>query len=293
MIIDCHTHINNYHDEQVESLQTCLSDLQREMKRNRVDTALVLTSYKVAPGRPTTHEAVQATRALKHLFVVAGLSYLHFRPEEIEDLRQYLNEGTVRGLKLYPGYEPFYPHDEKLRPVYELAEEFDVPVMIHTGDTFSARGKLKYAHPLNVDEVAVEYPRVKLIICHLGNPWFRDTMEVVYKNANVYTDISGLVLGDFTDRFESYMAKQFQEMLLFGVEPDKVLFGTDWPISSMESYLRFMDEVKIPEREKWKILYDNAAKLFRLSPENSIINARSGLSGLFQHRAGNSLRDAE
>lgn len=264
MIIDCHTHINNYHNEQVESLKSCLDALQLEMRRNRVDIALVLTSYKVTPGRPSTHDAVRATRDLSNLFIVAGISYLDFDPAELNSLRQYLEEGSVRGLKLYPGYEPFYPADPKLEPVYRLAAEMQVPVMIHTGDTFTPRGKLKYAHPLNVDDVAVDYPETNFVICHLGSPWFRDCMEVVYKNSNVYTDISGLVLGNFTDRFESYMHKQLQEMLTYGVEPDKVLFGTDWPISSMDSYLEFMEELNIPQRERQKILYENAARLFKL-----------------------------
>jgi uncharacterized protein len=181
----------------------------------------------------------------------------------------------VRGLKLYPGYEPFYPSDEILHPVYELAEEFDVPVMIHTGDTYSPTGKIKYSHPINVDEVAVDFPRVNFVICHLGNPWTRDAMEVVYKNENVYTDISGLVLGDFTDRFEVFMRKQLQEMILFGVNPDSVLYGTDWPICTMETYIKFMRELKLPLAEKKKIFWENGAKLFKFSPDDSQLHAGS------------------
>lgn len=264
MIIDCHTHINNYHNDEVVSLHECLENLQREMRRNRVDIALVLTSYKVTPGRPSTKDAVLATRNLQNLYIVAGISYTSFNKEELSELREYLSEGSIRGLKLYPGYEPFYPNDKKLQPVYELAAEFGVPVMIHSGDTYDPRGKIKFSHPIHIDDVAVDHPDVNIVICHIGNPWIRDCMEVVYKNKNVYTDISGLVLGDFTDRFEVYMRKQLQEMLLYGVEPDKVLYGTDWPISSMRSYLDFMEELTIPDREKRKIFFENAAKLFKL-----------------------------
>ena len=264
MIIDCHTHVNNYHNEEVESLQGCLDTLLLHMKRNRVDLALVLTSYKVTAGRPSTREVVRATRDMKNVYVVAGFSYLHFHPNELGEIREYIQDGRVRGLKLYPGYEPFYPNDVKFAPLYDLAAEMNVPVMIHSGDTFTPKGKLKYSHPLHVDEAAVDFPGVNFVICHLGSPWFRDCMEVVYKNKNVYTDISGLVLGDFSDRFESYMRKQLQEMLVYGVEPDKVLFGTDWPISSMESYIDFIEELSIPEKDRKKIMYENAAKLFHL-----------------------------
>jgi predicted TIM-barrel fold metal-dependent hydrolase len=280
VIIDCHTHINNYHNEEVESLQTCLDDLLLTMRRNRVDASLVLTSYKVTPGRPSTRDVVDATRDLKNVFVVAGISYLNFTPGDLDELREYLRDGSVRGLKLYPGYEPFYPNDPKLDPVYALAAEAHVPVMIHSGDTFTPKGKVKYSHPLLVDEVAVDHPEVPFIICHLGSPWFRDCMEVVYKNRNVYTDISGLVLGDFSDRFEQFMSKQLQEMLIYGVEPDKVLFGSDWPISSMTSYIDFMEELKIPEKEKRKILFENSAELFRISTSNSQLGNGSMLSGL-------------
>lgn len=276
MIIDCHTHINNYHNDEVVSLKECLDNLQREMKKNRVDIALVLTSYKVTPGRPSTRDAVLATRDMDHVFIVAGIRYESFRKEDLGELREYLAEGSIRGLKLYPGYEPFYPSDQKLHSVYELAEEFGVPVMIHSGDTYNPMGRIRFSHPLHIDDVAVDHPGVNIVICHIGNPWIRDCMEVVYKNKNVYTDISGLVLGDFTDRFEVYMRKQLQEMLLYGVEPDKVLYGTDWPISSMSSYLEFMNELNIPDREKKKILSENALRLFKLKPPQPRRPAESG-----------------
>lgn len=278
MIIDCHTHLNHYHDESVDDLAGCLTRMQTAMRRNRVDVALVLTSYKVLPGRPSTQAVVEATRHLPNIHVVAGVSYRTFGEADLESWRGLLQAGELKGLKLYPGYEPFYPADPKLAPVYQLAEEFDVPVMIHCGDTYAPTGKVKYAHPLNVDEVAVDFPRVKFLICHLGNPWFRDCMEVVYKNENVYTDISGLTLGDFSDRFEAYMRQQLKEMLLWGMNPRKVLYGTDWPLATMESYVQFVGELKLPPRDRALMLYENAAALFKLD----VPAAASGLGSLLR-----------
>ena len=280
MIIDCHTHVNNYHDEQVDALVECIARLLTAMRRNRIDVALVLTSYKVVPGRPSTRAVVDATRHHSNLHVVAGVSWTNLTQGDLDELRALLQEGAIKGLKLYPGYEPFYPSDPKLTPVYLLAEEFEVPVMIHTGDTYSPSGKVKFSHPLHIDEVAVDFPRVKFVICHLGNPWLRDCMEVVYKNENVYADISGLVLGDFSDRFEEYMRKQLQEMLLWGMNPRKVLFGTDWPISSMESYLRFMDELRLPAVDKRLMLAENASRLFRIPLKDDLTGVSSLLRPL-------------
>jgi hypothetical protein len=280
MIIDCHTHLNNYTDESVHSLPEDLSRLQAIMRRNRIDVALILTSYKVVPGRPSARAVVEATTDLPNLHVIAGISWSTFGPEAEQELRSLLTARAIKGLKLYPGYEPFYPGDPKLTPAYLLAEEFDVPVMIHTGDTYAPSGKVKYAHPLHVDEVAVDFPRVKFLICHLGNPWFRDCMEVVYKNDNVYTDISGLTLGHFDDRFEAYMRQQLKEMILWGVNPNRVLYGTDWPLVSMESYLEFMEELKLPPRDKDLMFFENAAALFKLDLKPEVAGFGSWLRGL-------------
>ncbi len=278
MIIDCHTHLNNYHDEASHSLTADLARLQAEMRRHRVDVSLVLTSYKVSPGRPSARAVVEATQDLPNIHVVAGISWQTFCQADVDELRSLLTAGAIKGLKLYPGYEPFYPGDPKLTPAYLLAEEFDVPVMIHTGDTYAPTGKVKFAHPLHVDEVAVDFPRVKFLICHLGNPWFRDCMEVVYKNENVYTDISGLTLGQFTDRFEAYMRQQLKEMILWGVNPNKVLYGTDWPLASMESYLAFMEELKLPPGDKDMLFFENAAALFKLDVKHPAAGIASILS---------------
>jgi len=277
MIIDCHVHLNHYADEEVDVLSASLPKLLATMRRNRVDQSIILTSYKVSPGRPSTRQVVEAIKDTPSLHVVAGIGYETVNPAVIEDLDDLLGAGSLKGLKLYPGYEPFYPSDPKLEPVYDLAARHDVPVMIHCGDTYSPRGKVKYSHPLNVDEVAVDHPDVKFVICHLGNPWLADCAEVVYKNANVYADISGLVLGDFTDRFEAYMRRELQDLLVWGVDPSNVLYGTDWPISSMESYLEFMQDLKIPMKEREAIMWENAAKLFKL-PRTA---EASGLGALF------------
>jgi len=135
----------------------------------------------------------------------------------------------------------------------------------------SLRGKVKFSHPLEMDEVAVDHRNVNFVICHMGNPWIRDCMEVVYKNANVYTDMSGLTLGEFEDRFEVFLRKQVSEMLSYGVEPDALLYGTDWPISSMESYLDFMKELAIPQKERRMIMAENALELYGLDRGNSLI----------------------
>ncbi len=217
------------------------------------------------PTVPAQRRWSRAIGNIGNLGVVAGISYRHYKQRDLRELADFLQAGLVKGLKLYPGYEPFYPHDPRLQVVYELAEEFDVPVMIHSGDTYSPGGKLKYAHPLEVDEVAVDHPNVKFVICHLGNPWLVDCMEVVYKNTNVYADFSGLVLGEFTETFENYMEQQIDEVILYAGEPDRFLYGTDWPICSMKSYVEFVRQLKLTEEHRRAVMYENSRMLFKLA----------------------------
>ena len=264
MIIDCHVHLNNYHEDVAVSLEASLDNLQAAMAEAGVRYALVLTSYLVNPHRPSTAQVVRAVERIENLGVVAGVSYVHYKERDLRELAEFLEAGSVKGLKLYPGYEPFYPHDQRLQVVYELAEEFAVPVMIHSGDTYSPTGKVKYAHPLEIDEVAVDHPNVKFVICHLGNPWLVDCMEVVYKNKNVYADFSGLVLGDFTEAFEDYMEKQLEDVILYAGEPRYLLYGTDWPICSMKSYVEFVNQLKLSEADRRAVTYENARSLFKL-----------------------------
>ncbi|HEX6132657.1 MAG TPA: amidohydrolase family protein [Longimicrobiales bacterium] len=264
MIIDCHVHLNRYGEDEAPDLRDRYQLLRAEMDRHRVDYALILSSYLGNHDRPDTHEILDIVSGDPHVGVVAGVSYLNYRAADLAELRVLLSADLIRGLKLYPGYEPFYVHDPRMRVVYELAGEFDVPVMIHTGDTYDPKGKVKYAHPLEVDEVAVDFRDVTFVICHLGNPWITDAMEVIYKNPNVVGDISGFTLGHFEERFERFMLQQVNEVVAFAGDPSKLLYGTDWPICDMGSYQRFVRNLHLTPEETEQVLWRNSARLFRI-----------------------------
>lgn len=280
MIIDCHTHLNRYEDGELATLRERYQLLKDQMAKNAVNYSLVLSSYKVSEWRPSIREILEVVDDDPAIGVVAGVSYYHYRAADLADLRAMLREGRIKGLKLYPGYEAFYVHDARMRVVYELAAEFGVPVMIHTGDTFDPKGKVKYAHPLEVDEVAVDNRDVTFVICHLGNPWVTDAMEVIYKNENVVGDISGLTLGSFEERFEQYMLQQLKDVVAFAGEPSHLLFGTDWPICELPSYLRFVRNLGLTEEENELILWKNTARVFNLDisqiPSDEAVAGASG-----------------
>lgn len=110
-------------------------------------------------------------------------------------------------MKIYLGYYPYYAFDDVYQPVYELAKKHRVPVVFHTGDTYAEGAILKYAHPLTIDEVAVKHRDVTFVMAHLGDPWCLTAAEVMYKNRNVYADLSGLIVGT-TDKVAQHMKKK-------------------------------------------------------------------------------------
>ncbi|WP_179946341.1 amidohydrolase family protein [Candidatus Nitrosocosmicus hydrocola] len=263
-IIDCHIHVNAYESLKNLSLKERIDALLDTMNSNNVEQAIIISSYVVNEQRPSTSEILAAIEKHENMHVVAGFSISNHDETIVEEYREYLKNGKIKGLKIYPGYEHYYPYDPKYQKVMDLCTEYDVPLMIHTGDTYTPKGKIRYAHPINVDDVAVDNPELKIIICHLGNPWFLDCQEIIYKNKNVYADISGLVLGDFTEFYEKYLVGKITDFLNYAGEPKYLLYGTDWPISSMKSYLQFVSKLDLNDQERELIMRKNSQRLFKI-----------------------------
>lgn len=170
------------------------------------------------------------------------------------------------GLKVYAGYQHFYVNDSVYHPFYELAEQYDVPVVIHTGDTANAQGKLKYSHPLTVDEVAVNFPRVNFVMAHYGNPWIVDATEVAKKNPNVYVDLSGLAEGKFAvdwfyHNYQGYM-DVMKTWMTYLSRYDKLLYGSDWPLVHMDTYIELISRL-IPTAYHEAVFFENAKRVFK------------------------------
>lgn len=170
------------------------------------------------------------------------------------------------GLKVYAGYQHFFVNDPVYHPFYELAEQFDVPVVIHTGDTANAAGMLKYSHPLTVDEAAVNFPRVNFVMAHFGNPWIVDATEVAKKNPNVYIDLSGLAEGQFSvdwfcETYRGYI-DHMRLWMAYLSRYDKLMYGSDWPLVNMETYISLIRRI-VPEAHHEAVFFENARRVFK------------------------------
>ena len=178
-----------------------------------------------------------------------------------------LRRRDYRCIKIYLGYIHQYANDARYEPLYALAEKYDVPVVFHTGDTDSTRAKLKYADPLTIDEVAVDHPRVTFVIAHCGYPWIESAAEVAYKNPNVYLDGSAFMIGDLSKKppghVDEYVVRPLKWIFGYVENPDKLMFGTDWPLVDMKQYVDAFKRA-IPRKYWRKVFHDNAVKVFRI-----------------------------
>jgi predicted TIM-barrel fold metal-dependent hydrolase len=178
-----------------------------------------------------------------------------------------LKSGKFGCIKIYLGYVHKFASDPHYRRAYKLAEKYGVTVVFHTGDVIDSMGKLKFADPLTIDEVAVDFRKVKFVIAHAGNPWIQSAAEVAYKNPNVYLEVSALLTGNMDElpkeQVEKYVVEPVRWIFGYRENPEKLLFGTDYPLSDIGAYARAIQRA-IP-KEHWKaVFHDNAVQVFGL-----------------------------
>jgi hypothetical protein len=275
-IIDAHMHFSNISSfketaRNLSKLDYSSEGLSQEYREANVvlGIAMGLTETK-ADGFPDYETATPMGLDLEaqlpaNICYCPGINPYRLGAQELAALEELLVKPEVVGIKIYLGYYPFFAYDEVYSPVYELAIKQGLPVVFHTGDTYSERGLLKYAHPLTLDEVAVKYREINFMMAHFGDPWVLDGAEVLYKNRNMYADLSGLLVGtkvDLQKKLESpYFFNHLKHALAFTDDYSKFLFGTDWPLVQVQPYIEMIKEL-IPLEAHEDLFFNTAVKLF-------------------------------
>jgi uncharacterized protein len=134
----------------------------------------------------------------------------------------------LKGVKLMPMYAGFYPNERKLDHLWEYAASHRLPVLLHTGTTFIDRAPLDCTLPRLIDDVAIRFPQVKIIMAHLSHPYEGECVATIRKHPNVYADCSALYYRPF-QLYHSLML--VQEYRAWG----KVLFGSDYPFATVDA----------------------------------------------------------
>jgi predicted TIM-barrel fold metal-dependent hydrolase len=272
-IIDAHVHCSDGREDdllrpyaKLNTLRYDLKELLDTMERHGVASGLLL-SPPVGKGVPLPNTEVvrlseKSRDALFPVFTVEPR-----RPAVKEAVRLAdAWRGFVKGFKIWLGYRRVFASDEVFSPLYDYAEEHKLPVLFHTGDTASSTGSLAHAHPLTLDEVANGREDLRIVVCHVGNPWILDTAELLYKHANVYADVSGLVVGGggYSREYMRLLAQRINDAIYYAGGAEKLIFGTDYPVETHENGLALVSMLKVTQADKERILWRNASRLYSI-----------------------------
>jgi predicted TIM-barrel fold metal-dependent hydrolase len=187
----------------------------------------------------------------------------HRGPEGVREAKRLVSERLVHGLKLHPPVQQFSPDDKLAYPLYEVFAEARLPVLFHTGHSGIGTGmpggggvRLKYGNPLPIDDVAVDFPTMPIILAHPSFPWQDEAISICLHKPNVYIDLSGWSPKYFSPTLVQYANTRLKK---------KVLFGSDYPFITPDRWLADFEKLDIRSEVRPLILKENAAKLLALT----------------------------
>jgi predicted TIM-barrel fold metal-dependent hydrolase len=184
-------------------------------------------------------------------------------PEAVRQVRRLAADHGIRGVKFHPSLQGFYPNDRAVYGLYEALEELGLVALFHTGQTgigARVRGgggiRLKYSDPMYVDDVAADFPDLRVILAHPSFPWQDEALAVATHKPLVHIDLSG-----WSPKYFPPQLVRYANSLL----KDKMLFGSDFPVLTPDRWLADFAALDIKPEVRPLILKDNAARLFGLT----------------------------
>jgi predicted TIM-barrel fold metal-dependent hydrolase len=171
-------------------------------------------------------------------------------------LEQLVVEEGFRGIKVYPVYQYHYPNEPRMYPLYAKAQELGIPMLVHTGSSMFKGARIKYGDPLLLDDVAIDFPELNILMAHCGRPfWYEQAFWMARRHPNVYLEISGLPAKNLLQYFPKL------ETLA-----DKIVYGSDWPGNPyLRRNIEAIEKLPLQEQTKMKILSGNAAQILGLN----------------------------
>jgi len=271
-IIDAHVHLSERSDDalsrfaEMNCLAYTLEGLLKSMKENGVGSGLLL-SPPLESGIPLPNEKViELCRRSGGLLSPVITVEPSAREVKAAVTLAESNRKEVKAFKIRLGYVKASASSPLFERLYDYAESEGLPVMFHTGDTVTSTGDLARSHPLTLDVLANRREELTIVLCHFGNPWFEEVAELIYKHPEVYADISGLTTGGgaYPDKFAGWLARKISEAIYFAGGPEKIIFGTDYPITSYSDALDLVRRLDVDEGDREMILWRNAETVFGL-----------------------------
>ncbi|MBN1343742.1 MAG: amidohydrolase [Phycisphaerae bacterium] len=234
MIVDVHTHFYradvDWGDHVREDLERCgfaLEQWRFEPEDHlaaveAADAAIVFGLRAAATGWAVPNDAVAEHVRRRPDKLVFFASPDPAQDDAMAELERCHQDLGCQGVKLGPIYQGVHPLDKRNYEIYGYCQRHGLPIMIHMATTFSSGVPLDYARPAHMDQVAVDFPELKIVLPHLGHPWEGEAIAAIRKSPNLFADVSALY----------YRPWQFYNSMRLLVEygaQNKVLFGSDFP----------------------------------------------------------------
>lgn len=263
MIIDSHIHFLRSKDEE---------EYKNVMKENKIRFALLIEDIENSLKSKVDIILEKNKNLLFCPNILLNLKKKDFE-KELNILKTLLKNPKIVGIKIYPGYEKFDVMCNRCKIIYKIAENFCIPIIIHTGEVWE---KIKwtdmfYSRPIRFDRVASTYKNLTLIFAHMGSPaWIKETAMIMEVRENVYCDIAETIdveNGLYSNIYNKMIKREFMELISIVGSTDRILFATDWGIvkkNVYKIYKKFINSLDISKTEKNAIFFKNAIRVFNL-----------------------------
>ena len=271
--IDVHVHLEPVEDNTIDAAAKKYfgdSGAPRDRKgladyyRSRKIAFVVFAVDERLTGKPrvSNHEVVQFARDNSDIAIPFASVDPKRGADGVQEAKRMVAAGDVFGLKLHPPVQQFFPNDPIAYPLYEVFAEARLPVIFHTGHSGLGTGlrggggiRLKYGNPAPIDDVAVDFPDLPIIMAHPSFPWQDEAISICLHKPNVYIDLSG-----WSPKYFSPTLVQYSNTLL----KNKVLFGSDYPLITPDRWLADFGKIAVRDEVRPLILKENAVRLLKL-----------------------------
>jgi len=233
-------------------------------RERRIGLVMFMVDAEAQLGRRRIPNEEIAEAAAKNSDVMIAFASIdpHKGRMGAREARKLIEEHGVKGFKFHPTVQGFYPHDKLAWPIYEVIAEHKLPAIFHSGHSGIGSGmrcggglRLEYSNPMHLDDVAIAFPDMQIVIAHPSFPWQDEALSVAMHKPNVWIDLSG-----WSPKYFPPPLVQYANTLL----RDRVLFGSDYPLITPDRWMSDFEQGGFRDEVKPLILKENAKRLLGL-----------------------------
>ncbi|MFN3439303.1 MAG: amidohydrolase family protein [Acidovorax sp.] len=217
---------------------------------------------KMGRRRIPNEEIAEAAKANSDMMFAFASIDPHKGKMGAREARRLIEEHGIKGFKFHPTVQAYHPYDKMAWPIYEVIAEYGMPAIFHTGHSGIGSGmrcggglRLEYSNPMHLDDVAIDFPDMQIVMAHPSFPWQDEALSVATHKPNVWIDLSG-----WSPKYFPKQLVQYANTLL----KDRILFGSDYPLITPERWMKDFQEAGFKPEVMPGILKGNAVRLLGL-----------------------------